>query len=203
MPEISDKERELIKQLREKVSSVLKDPYSLGDGNLYRWLEYKNFKVDKAEKAILKNIQWRKDNNIDNILNEDFGDFYNNLVFHTDGVDKKGRPVFTAQVAQIDIKHGLEVYLADKEKGERHSLKTNESLYQLVKKQSEKTNGKVDSIVAVVDCKGLKLKPIMSKIIELVPRAGGLAKQVEKNYPGVMEKTYVINAPKKSLPFGP
>jgi hypothetical protein len=29
---------------------------------------------------------------MDNISKEDLGEFYNNFVYHTDGVDKEGRP---------------------------------------------------------------------------------------------------------------
>ncbi len=66
----------------------------------------------------------------------------------------------------MDLKEALDIYLADKDKGDRHSLKVTEELYQMAKELSVKTNGKVDSIVAIVDYRDVKLKPFMSKIME-------------------------------------
>ena len=67
---------------------------------------------------------------------------------------------------QVDTKHALDVYLADKDKGDRYSLKRAEHLFQLVKKMSKESNGKVNSLIAIIDFKDVKLKPFMSKLIE-------------------------------------
>lgn len=67
---------------------------------------------------------------------------------------------------RVDMKEVLDHYCANKDMGDRFHLQVAERAFDLVKKAYFKSNGKVNSYISIVDCKGLMLKPLMSKMIE-------------------------------------
>ncbi|OXA47457.1 Patellin-2 [Folsomia candida] len=62
---------------------------------------FKNFKF------FLKNVQWREDNDIDHILQEDWSDFDREYRVFVEGCDKSGRPVFSILVGDWDIRRAV------------------------------------------------------------------------------------------------
>lgn len=59
---------------------------------LLKFLRAREFKVNEAFEMLRNTLQWRKENNIDSILNEDFDADFESLAY-MNGVDRQGHPV--------------------------------------------------------------------------------------------------------------
>lgn len=65
---------------------------SATDTVLIKFLRAREFKVNDAFEMLKETLQWRKENNIDSILDEDLGNEYDDMVYMS-GVDREGHPV--------------------------------------------------------------------------------------------------------------
>lgn len=92
MEGLTSQEQDLITQLREKVESELTVEYMHEDIYLLRWLIAKNWKVDQAAKQLREALKWRKKNNIDGILEEDWREMEEQFPYQFNTTDKEGRP---------------------------------------------------------------------------------------------------------------
>ncbi|KAI3935432.1 hypothetical protein MKW98_027572 [Papaver atlanticum] len=60
---------------------------------LLKFLRARDFKVNEAFEMLKNTLQWRKDNKIDSILDEDLGLDHLNSVAYMDGIDHDGHPI--------------------------------------------------------------------------------------------------------------
>ncbi|XP_026395224.1 patellin-4-like [Papaver somniferum] len=60
---------------------------------LLKFLRARDFKVNEAFEMLKNTLQWRKDNKIDSILDEDLGLDHLNSVAYMDGIDHEGHPI--------------------------------------------------------------------------------------------------------------
>jgi len=79
-------------QFRPLVRYDLYRDYMQEDIYLMLWLRGSNLDVPKAEQMLRKAHKWRKENKIDNILNEDFTELDKLFPYILAGNDNDGRP---------------------------------------------------------------------------------------------------------------
>jgi len=85
---------EALEKFRGLVAKI-KLPHSYMEESIFlvRFLRAQNFDVNAAQEQLLQHFEWRKENRIDQLDDEDWSDFQENFPWNLDGVDKEGRPL--------------------------------------------------------------------------------------------------------------
>ncbi|CAL8113431.1 unnamed protein product [Orchesella dallaii] len=104
---ITYKEKVALEKFRQLVREHLKDDYMQQDIYLIRWIRAANLDLKLAEQKLLDNLKWRQENDIDNLLNEDFSDFEIDYPYTTDTYDKTGRPMIAFTFGDWDIRKAV------------------------------------------------------------------------------------------------
>ncbi|ODM98130.1 SEC14-like protein 2 [Orchesella cincta] len=104
---ITYKEKVALEKFRQLVLEHLKDDYMKQDIYLIRWLRAANLDLKLAEQKLLDNLKWREENDIDNLLSEDFSDFERDYPYTTDTYDKTGRPMIAFTFGDWDLRKAV------------------------------------------------------------------------------------------------
>jgi len=89
------------------VKDVTYKDYMLSDPYLIRWLRARNLDLNRANAMLRKNLKWRKENGIDDILNENILELPGQPPFYRDGVDFEGSIVVILLPARVDMRKYL------------------------------------------------------------------------------------------------
>lgn len=190
--DLSDEQIAALDQLRTNVDDILMPSHD--DYFLLRWLRARNFNVSQAESMLRENLQWRKQNSVDTILDdyeptEVLKKYYpGGLIGH----DKEGCPLWIIPFGYTDIK-GL-FYSVKKSDFVKHIIQQLEVSAQDMAVQSEMMGKVIEMHSFIFDLDNFNLKqiawkPALDMIISLVT-------MYEDNYPEMLKKAYVVNAPK-------
>lgn len=190
--DLTEQQMTALDELRANVDDILRPSHD--DYFLLRWLRARNFNVAQAEAMLRENLQWRKQNNVDAILDdyeptEVLKKYYpGGLVGH----DKEGCPLWIIPFGYTDIK-GL-FYSVKKSDFIRHIIQQLEYSAQDMAAQTEKLGRVIEMHSFIFDLENFNLKqiawkPALDMIINLVT-------MYEDHYPEMLKKAYVINAPK-------
>ncbi|ODN04835.1 SEC14-like protein 2 [Orchesella cincta] len=100
MAEPTPEEIKVIQKFREQVSDVLDNEERREDSFLIRWLRARDMNLHKAGELIRHSLNWRAENDIDNVLERKFDEFYfQHFPYSAEGYDKTGRPVTSISYA--------------------------------------------------------------------------------------------------------
>ncbi|XP_049520711.1 SEC14-like protein 2 [Dermacentor silvarum] len=136
--DLTEQQMTALDELRANVDDILRPSHD--DYFLLRWLRARNFNVAQAEAMLRENLQWRKQNNVDAILDdyeptEVLKKYYpGGLVGH----DKEGCPLWIIPFGYTDIK-GL-FYSVKKSDFIRHIIQQLEYSAQDMAAQTEKSS---------------------------------------------------------------
>ncbi|EFX85361.1 hypothetical protein DAPPUDRAFT_193891 [Daphnia pulex] len=167
------------------------------DTYLLRWLVARDFDLAKAENMLRNSLDWRRKNKTDLLL-----DGYQSPEVLTKyfaagnlGVDKLKNNLLLIRYGMIDIKG---VLLSSKKKDYvTHVVQIVEKTLAMVRKDPMKYKRSLDAIPqasVIVDLEGLSMnhvayKPALDTSIQLI-------QMYESNYPELLRRVYIINAPK-------
>lgn len=122
------------------------------DAVLYKFLKARDFSVDDAFDMLQKTVMWRKENNIDSILEEEFDCEYDNSVC-VNGRDRGGRPVCYMVYGVFGNKEMYKkAFGSEKERG-RYLRWRIQFMERTLRKLCFREGG-VDSVVQIVDLNG-------------------------------------------------
>ncbi|KAG7592637.1 CRAL-TRIO lipid binding domain [Arabidopsis thaliana x Arabidopsis arenosa] len=159
---------------------------------LLKFLRARDFKVKEAFTMLKNTVQWRKENNIDDLVSEDLeGSEFEKLVF-THGVDKQGHVVIYSSYGEFQNK---EIF-ADKEKLSKF-LKWRIQFQEKCVRSLDFSPEAKSSFVFVSDFRnapGLGQRALW----QFIKRA---VKQFEDNYPEFVAKELFINVPWWYIPY--
>ncbi|KAJ0111381.1 hypothetical protein Patl1_01774 [Pistacia atlantica] len=130
-----------------------------------KFLKAKRFKVQKAFEMLRKTLKWRRDYNVDSILEEDFGPDIDNIMY-LNCHDRQGHPLYFNVYAALN---NIELFKTENK---------DEKFFRLKVQFMEKD---------------LKNSPSSGKKICLVDKKA--LKMIRENYPDVIHKNMVINVP--------
>ncbi|XP_059532013.1 SEC14-like protein 2 isoform X2 [Myotis daubentonii] len=188
--DLSPKQEEALAKFRENVRDVLPTLPNPDDHFLLCWLRARSFDLQKSEAMLRKHVEFRKQKDIDNVLNwqpPEVVRLY--LTGGMCGYDKEGSPIWYDIVGPLDAK-GL-LLSATKQDLLKTKMRDCERLTQECHRQTEKMGKRVDSITMIYDCEGLGLrhlwKPAVETYIEFLC-------MVEDNYPEKLKRLFVIKA---------
>nr|CAH0109544.1 unnamed protein product [Daphnia galeata] len=173
--QLNDDQKAVLKQFREAVKDC-KLPES-DDVYLLRWLVARDFDLAKAEKMIRNSMEWRRKYKVDTVLQ-----------------DYKSPEVLTKYFAS-----GYTGILLSAKKRDylMHVIEVVEKTFLTVRNNPKKFKKSSDSIAqstVIFDMAGFSMrhvtfKPALDTAIQLV-------QLYEGNYPELLRRVYVINAPK-------
>ncbi|KAH0986285.1 hypothetical protein GBA52_013462 [Prunus armeniaca] len=136
------------------------------------FLTARDFEVNDAFEMLRNTLQWRKDNNVDSILDEDFGDDLGSIE-HMDGASREGHPVCYSNFKLLG---------------------NEEERVQLMEKAIQKLDfkpGGVSSILLVNDLKDMP-GPSKKELRLATKQVVGL---LQDNYPEFVARNMFINVP--------
>ncbi|CAG7829190.1 unnamed protein product [Allacma fusca] len=192
---ITEKEQEVLQKFRERIRD-LEDEMTEDqkrDVDLLRWLRARDLNLGKAEEMLRKHIQWRKDNDIKSIMSwRPPPIFPKELPFQISGRDKDGCYIFVCPGGKWDIRKLCENgYLPDLEKGNQQYF---EIVSDFIRHSSVLAGKPITQFVTVHDMEGYSIKQMLSS--QAREANIKVMRVMEANYPEVLRKAYVVNAPK-------
>ncbi|GAB5357318.1 hypothetical protein AAMO2058_000364300 [Amorphochlora amoebiformis] len=193
--ELQDAKNDVLARFKAMLKEEDKTPWGT-DSTLRRFLKAREFNLEDAYKMYTSCLRWRKENNIDKVLDKEPEKlaYFNKLVsckFH--GFDKLGRPVYIERVGKIHYPTLLEFLTVD-DLVEIHIWQM-EVMAKKCAESGAKLGKDVHKGVNIVDLEGLSMSHRHG--LEFIRRC---AKIDEQYYPETMGKLYIINAP-RLFPF--
>lgn len=187
--DLSEDQEQALAQFREKLKDVMQPDFD--DYYLLKWLRARNFNVDKAEMMLRKNLQWRKQMDVDNILDnwtppEVLTKYYPGGLF---GHTKDGLPVWIEPAGSLDPK-GL-LYSCKKSDILKFKIQHCEMIQRALKRQSEKMGHRIENIIVICDFEHYGLKHLWRPAIDIFKEVLNI---YEPHYPETLRRTYIINA---------
>jgi hypothetical protein len=167
---------------------------------LLRYLRANNFNSKKTKKQIVTNIEWRRSQNIPELMKQDpeeiLGCKLSDLVAHFPhwhyNYDKTGRPLLFKRQGAFDMKLIKQLCGGSFDRMFRYHVWEQELTSRLCYEQSLKTRTIIETVTVVVDVKGLTLSSIGSDFRTMM---SGVVTMDQDMYPETLGKILVINAP--------
>ncbi|PON62632.1 CRAL-TRIO lipid binding domain containing protein [Parasponia andersonii] len=160
---------------------------------LLKFLKAKDFKVHEAFQMLRRTLKWRKEYKSDEILDEKLGpssDIEQNKVLYFNSRDKEGRPVCYNVYEAFGDRDFYREAFGSEDKCEEFLRWRIQFIEKGINKLSFK-NGGVHSIVQITDLKNSP-GPAMKELHSVSKKALVL---LQENYPELVHKNIVINAP--------
>ncbi|XP_064612900.1 retinal-binding protein-like isoform X2 [Liolophura sinensis] len=187
----SPKEEAAIKQFREKVKDLLTADHD--DHVSWKWLKARDFNVNKAEQMFRNSMAYRENMKVDTLV-QNYKPPEVLTKYLTGGFcghDKDGSPVRIEPYGHLDMK-GI-MYSAKKSDLEKTKLLQCELTLLDWEEQSRKRGKRVDGLTVIFDMEGVSSKMLWRPGLQMYLY---LVKVLEDNYPEMMKRMFVINAPR-------
>jgi hypothetical protein len=167
---------------------------------LLRYLRANNFDTKKAKKHILKSLEWRNAQGVNEILKltpeEILGcklsDLLENFPHWHCGYDKTGRPLLIKQQGSFEMKAVKALCGGDLEKVYKYHIWEQELISRVCYEQSVRTHTLVETITVVLDVKGLTMSSLTSDFRKLMST---MIKMDQDYYPETLGRILIVNAP--------
>ncbi|XP_050225171.1 patellin-4 [Mercurialis annua] len=156
---------------------------------LLKFLRARDFKVNEAFEMLKKTLQWRKDSNIDSILEEDL-DLDLTSAFHMNGVDREGHPVCYNIYSAFSDEELYSKAFGDEQKRKKF-LRWR---VQLMEKGIQNLDLKPGGVTSLLQINDLKNSPAPSKKDLRVAMSQAVS-LLQDNYPEFVARNIFINVP--------
>ncbi|KAI4299772.1 hypothetical protein L6164_033199 [Bauhinia variegata] len=156
---------------------------------LLKFLRAREFKVNDAFEMLKKTLKWRKESNIDSILDEDLGSDLSSAAY-MNGVDREGHPVCYNVFGVFESEEIYQKTFGTEEK-RSHFLRWR---CQLMEKGIQKLNLKPGGVSSLLQINDLKNSPGPSKKELRIATKQALV-ILQDNYPEMVAKSIFINVP--------
>ncbi|XP_030846868.1 SEC14-like protein 2 [Strongylocentrotus purpuratus] len=191
LEDLTKSHKEKLKKFKENVADILKPEHN--DVLLLRFLRARKFDLNKTEVMFRNDVTWRKENNIDTILEtfevpEALKTYWCGGV---SGLDKEGHGVYISPMGNFDPKGVLySAKTSDILKTYAHSL---EDLMQSHARLSEQRGLKhTEGSLMIFDMENLGVHHLWKPSIDIFLKMAVLA---EQHYPELIHRMYIIRAP--------
>ncbi|XP_021959846.2 SEC14-like protein 2 [Folsomia candida] len=193
---LTSSQKDALDQFRDAVSSKLPHDYMREDVFLMRWLRDQKFDVSRATSRLLKDVQWREDNDIDHILQEDWSDFDREYRVLVEGCDKSGRPVLSLPVGDWDLRRAIVAGQSDRLM--RYFSKLFEEA-AMVTRWFQKNEQRAVQATMIFDMGNFNL--IQQGCARCIPIFVHILAVYEQHYPNFAHRVIAINTPELALPI--
>ncbi|XP_065503888.1 SEC14-like protein 1 [Caloenas nicobarica] len=163
------------------------------DEHILRFLRARDFNIDKAREILCQSLTWRKQHQIDYILDtwnppQVLQDYYAGGWHHH---DKDGRPLYVLRLGQMDTK-GL-VRALGEEALLRYVLSINEEGLRRCEENTKVFGRPISSWTCLVDLEGLNMRHLWRPGVKALLR---IIEVVEANYPETLGRLLILRAPR-------
>eukprot|EP00428_Durinskia_dybowskii_P077443 CAMPEP_0170354994 /NCGR_PEP_ID=MMETSP0117_2-20130122/409_1 /TAXON_ID=400756 /ORGANISM="Durinskia baltica, Strain CSIRO CS-38" /LENGTH=508 /DNA_ID=CAMNT_0010609009 /DNA_START=73 /DNA_END=1595 /DNA_ORIENTATION=+ len=167
---------------------------------LLRYLRANNFNDKKTKKHILKVIEWRKAQKVDELVKMTpesiLGCKVSDLVEHFPhwhyGYDKTGRPLLIKQQGEFEFKAIKALCGGNFEKVLKYHIWEQELISRVCYEQSLRTHKIIETIAVVLDVKGMTFSSLTSDFRALMSE---MIKMDQEMYPETLGRIMIVNAP--------
>lgn len=167
---------------------------------LLRYLRANNFDTKKAKKHVLKVIEWRKSQKVDDILKQrpeqilgcNMADLLENFPHWHCGYDKTGRPLLVKQQGSFEMKAVKALCGGDLDRVFRYHIWEQELISRVCYEQSLRTRTIIETITVVLDVKGMTLNSLSSDFRKIM---SAMIKMDQDMYPETLGRILIVNAP--------
>uniref|UniRef100_A0AAF5PGN5 CRAL-TRIO domain-containing protein n=2 Tax=Wuchereria bancrofti TaxID=6293 RepID=A0AAF5PGN5_WUCBA len=163
------------------------------DAHLLRFLRARDFDVARASDMVQKSVKWRKQHNVDKILQEFeapsiLKQFFPGCWHHN---DKEGRPVFVLRLGKLDMKGllrtcGMETIM-------KFTLSVVEQGLIKTAKATKMLGAPISTWTLLVDLEGLSMRHLWRPGIQALLR---IIEVAEAHYPETMGLVLIARAPR-------
>uniref|UniRef100_G3VS19 SEC14 like lipid binding 4 n=2 Tax=Sarcophilus harrisii TaxID=9305 RepID=G3VS19_SARHA len=179
-------------QFQKNVQDVLPGLPNPDDYFLLRWLRARNFDLQKSEDMLRKHVVFRKQEDLDNILNwkpPEVLQLYDTGGFS--GYDREGCPVWIDSAGSLDPK-GL-ILSSGKANMIKKRTQTLMILLRECELQSERLGKKIETFIIIFDLENLSLKHFWKPAIEVCQEFFSI---LDNNFPETVKNLIVVKVPK-------
>ncbi|EEF39178.1 patellin-4 [Ricinus communis] len=156
---------------------------------LLKFLRAREFKVNEAFQMLKKTLQWRKESNVDSILEEDL-EVDLSSAFYMNGVDREGHPVcYNIYGAFADADLYSKAFGSEQRR--KQFLRWR---FQLMEKGIQKLDLKPGGVTSLLQINDLKNSPAPSKK-DLRVAMNQAVSLLQDNYPEFVARNIFINVP--------
>ncbi|XP_042818651.1 SEC14-like protein 4 isoform X2 [Panthera tigris] len=190
--DLSPQQQEALARFQDNLQDLLPTLPNADEYFLLRWLRARNFDLQKSEDMLREHIEFRKQQDLDNILTwqpPEVIQLYDSGGLS--GYDPEGCPVWFDLIGTLDPK-GL-LLSASREELIRKRIKICELLLRECELQSQKLGRKIEMVLMVFDLEGFGLKHLWKPAVEIYQQFFAI---LEANYPETLKNLIVIRAPK-------
>ncbi|KAG2453492.1 hypothetical protein HYH02_001712 [Chlamydomonas schloesseri] len=162
---------------------------------LRRFLRARTYDFDKAIKMWTDHVHWRRENNVDTILQDFHFDERDKFLdaypqgYHK--LDKVGRPVYIQLIGKINVPAIMKC--TDEERMFKFHVQEYERCVKVIMPIASKLAGrKVDQTFGIMDVKGVGMSALTGDVKRML---GKFTKTDQDNYPEMLGHICIINAP--------
>ncbi|XP_045390421.1 SEC14-like protein 4 isoform X1 [Lemur catta] len=195
--DLSPQQQEALARFQENLRDLLPTLPNADDFFLLRWLRARNFDLQKSENMLRQHVEFRKQQDLDNILSWQplEGPYPHAQVIQLYdsgglcGYDYEGCPVWFDIIGTLDPK-GL-LLSASKQELIRKRIRVCELLLRECALQSEKLGRKIEMVLMVFDMEGLSLRHLWKPAVEVYQQFFAI---LEANYPEMLKNLIIVRA---------
>lgn len=185
-----EKEQGKVTELRARLQDLIKDDFE--DFYLRKWLKARNFDVNKAEQMFRNSAAYKAKMKVETLMAEyETPEVIKNyLTGGFCGHDKEGSPIRVELYGHLDLK-GI-MASVKKSDLEKTKILQCEWTVQDWERQSKILGRRVDGLTVIFDMEGVSTKMMWRPGLQMYLH---LVKILEDNYPEMLKRMFVINAP--------
>jgi hypothetical protein len=165
-----------------------------------RYLRANNFDLKKTKAHVEKNVAWRKEMNVseivkltpEQILGCSISELTKVFPHWQSGYDKTGRPVVYKQYGKFDAYHVKTLTGGNFDNVVRYHVWEQENCIRLGQRQTAQRGELVETVTGVVDVKDMRLFQITRDFLNLTK---AIADVDQHQYPETLGRIYIINVP--------
>lgn len=190
----SDQQLQALAKFRDSVTKIgcSNPPYD--DAYLLRFLRARKFDQEKTLQMWQNYINWRKEKNVDSLINAKFPEIYQAKQFYPHGwfrTDKLGRPIYIERVGKLSLDKLQKVITF--ERLQEHFVYDYEKLLNKVFPACSKAKGEVVcNTCYIIDLKGAAANMMSSKVWDFLKMTTKIGQDY---YPEILGTMFIINAP--------
>lgn len=172
-------ETESVAQLKERLHNEVPEADGrFSDTTILRFYRGRKLDEEKAFKGLIHHLQWRKDNDVDNIASRtaEFQREFDANKIILSGIDKEGHPA-------------MYVYAARHNKNDREMEQLRLLIIYALESVLKQSNPENERLVICFDLKDFSLKCMDYDVVKM------LMNILSYNYPDTLHTAFVINAP--------
>jgi len=188
----SKDERAALNKFRPMVNHLLTQDFHQKDGYLLKYIRNNKGDLKKAAAAVEKVAQWRKDKNIDPILDENLVGHNKYLPAKVDGYDRMGRPVILLPFGKWQLrKYVVAGKRDDANRVYRWHL---EKVQRRIFEVAEEKGQDIDEFYIIVDCDGYNVRE--SLCLGCVPLTLDMATSFDTGSGNFVKNLTLVNTPR-------